>query len=72
LLARKRFELGLLSLPRAEYPHLVDSAHELVDAQFSKPQVLLKDIVDLMVSGIEAMLNRKSRRTPRQRVDKHA
>jgi len=67
-LARKRFELVLLSLPRAEYPHIVDSAHELVNAQFSQPKDLLKDIVDLIVAGIEAMLARKARRTRRRRA----
>lgn len=46
LLARKRFELELLSLPRAAYPNVVASAPELVDAQFSDPQLLLKGIVD--------------------------
>jgi AcrR family transcriptional regulator len=63
MLARKRFELVLLSLPRAEYPKVVDSARELVDAQFCQPQQLLKEIVDLMVAGVEAMLERTRGRT---------
>jgi AcrR family transcriptional regulator len=66
LLARKRFELELLSLPRGEYPNVVQSARELVDAQFGQPQQLLKEIVDLMVSGAEAMLASKRRRSPRR------
>src|SRR5262245_40493274 len=57
--ARKRFELELLSLPRAEYPNLVASARELVDAQFGNPQQLLKGIVDVMVGGVEAMLTKR-------------
>ncbi len=59
LLARKQFELVLLSLPRTGYPNLVASARELVDAQFSQPQDLVKQIVDLMVAGVEATLQHK-------------
>lgn len=66
MLARKQFELVLLSLPRAGYPNVVDSARELVDAQFSQPQRLLKEIVDLIVAGVEAMLEQKSERTTRR------
>jgi len=64
MLARKQFELVLLGLSRAEYPNLRDSARELVDAQFCEPQQLLKEVVDLMVAGVEARLERK-RRTAR-------
>lgn len=66
MLARKRFELELLSLPRAEYPNVVASARELVDAQFSDPQQLLKGIVDFMVSGVEATLNNRRGSQPRR------
>jgi len=59
-LARKRFELDLLSLPRAEYPTVVASARELADAQFSNPQHQLKRIVDFMVGGVAAMLEKRS------------
>jgi AcrR family transcriptional regulator len=64
LLARKRFELELLSLPRAEYPTVVASARELTDAQFSNPQQQLKGIVDFMVGGVEAMLEKRKRNVP--------
>jgi AcrR family transcriptional regulator len=57
--ARKRFELEMLSLPRAEYPNVVASARELVDAQFSDPQQLVKLFVDFTVGGVEAMLNKR-------------
>jgi TetR/AcrR family tetracycline transcriptional repressor len=60
LVARKRFELELLSLPRAEYPNVVASARELADVQFSDPQLLLKGIVDFIVDGVEAMLNKRN------------
>jgi TetR/AcrR family transcriptional regulator, tetracycline repressor protein len=65
MLARKQFELVLLGLSRAEYPNLRDSARELVDAQFCEPQQLLKEVVDLMVAGVDALLERKRRRTAR-------
>jgi TetR/AcrR family transcriptional regulator, tetracycline repressor protein len=58
-LAHKRFELDLLSLPRAEFPNVVASARELADAQFSNPEQQLKGIVDFMVGGVEAMLAKR-------------
>jgi TetR/AcrR family tetracycline transcriptional repressor len=61
-LARKRFELELLSLPRAEYPNVAASAAELVDAQFSEPQQHVKGIVEFMVAGVEAMRDKRGRR----------
>jgi TetR/AcrR family transcriptional regulator, tetracycline repressor protein len=59
--ARKRFELELLTLPRAEYPNLVASADELADAQFSDPQQLLKEFVDFTVGGVEARVTKRQR-----------
>ncbi len=61
VLARKQFELVLLSLPREGYPNLVASGRELVDAQFCQPQALMKEVVDLMVAGAEAMLEGKKK-----------
>ena len=66
--SRKRFGLELLSLPRAEYPNVVASARELVDAQFSWPQQLLKVIVDFTVAGVEALRDRRKARGPRRLV----
>lgn len=60
-LARKRFELELLSLPRGDYPNVVASVPELVDAQFREPQALLEEIVDFLVAGVEAMRDKKNR-----------
>jgi len=59
MLARKRFELELLSLPRADFPNVVASARELVDAQFSGPEQLLKGVVDFMVDGVAALLEKR-------------
>ncbi len=64
LVARKRFELELLSLPRAEYPNVVASARELADVQFSDPQLLLKGVVDFIVDGVEAMLDKRKGSRP--------
>ena len=65
LVARKRFELDLLSLPRADYPNVVGSARELVEAQFSNPHYQLKGIVDFMVGGVEARLEQRKKRRGR-------
>lgn len=64
VVARKRFELELLSLPRADFPNVVASAHELVDAQFSNPQQQLKGLVDFMVDGVAALLNKRTLNRP--------
>jgi AcrR family transcriptional regulator len=70
LLARKRFELDLLSLPRADYPNVVASARELAEVQFSDPRLQSKAIVDFIVDGVEALLAKRSgsrsRRHPTQ------
>ncbi len=67
LLARKRFELDLLSLPRAEYPNVVASARDLADAQFSNPQQQMKGIADFIVGGVAAMLEKRTGSEPGRR-----
>jgi TetR/AcrR family tetracycline transcriptional repressor len=63
-LLRKRFELGLLSLHRDQFPNTVGSAGELADVWASDPDRWWPDTVDLLVYGLEAMLRkeRKGRR----------
>ncbi|HXC79055.1 MAG TPA: TetR family transcriptional regulator [Candidatus Acidoferrum sp.] len=63
-LLRKRFELGLLSLHRDQFPHSVASARGLADVWASDPDRWWPDTVDLLVFGLEAMLRkgRKGRR----------
>jgi hypothetical protein len=61
LLARKRFELELLSLPRGEYPNVAASVPELVDAQFTEPHAAVEEIVDFLVAAVEAMRDKKKR-----------
>jgi len=64
LVARKRFELDMLTLPRAEFPNIVASARELADAQFCDPKRQLKGIVDFIVDGVAAMLEKRKRSRP--------
>jgi AcrR family transcriptional regulator len=64
-LLRKRFELGLLSLHRDQFPNTLATAGELADVWASHPDRWWPDTVDLMVFGLEAML-RKERRGRRK------
>ena len=63
-LLRRRFELGLLSLQRDQFPNTVATARELADVWASDPDRSWPDTVDLLVYGLEAMLRkgRKGRR----------
>jgi AcrR family transcriptional regulator len=61
-LVRKRFELVQLTLPGDRFPNLIDSAHELADVWLSHPDRWWNDTVDLIVFGMEAMLERQKRR----------
>src|ERR1700730_24663 len=64
-LLRKRFELGLLSLQRDQFPKTVATAEELADVWSSDPDRWWPDTVDLLVFGLEAML-RKGRQGRRK------
>jgi len=57
-LLRKRFELGLLSLHRDQFPNTVATARGLADVWASDPDRWWPDTVDLLVFGLEAMLRR--------------
>lgn len=63
-LLRKRFELGLLSLHRDQFPNTLATAGELASVWASDPERSWPDTVDLLVFGLEAMLRkeRKGRR----------
>jgi AcrR family transcriptional regulator len=63
-LLRKRFELGLLSLHRDQFPNTAATARQLADVWASDPDRWWSDTVDLLVFGLEAMLRkgRKGRR----------
>jgi len=57
-LLRKRFELGLLSLHRDQFPNTVTTAGELADVWASDPDRSWPDTVNLLVFGLEAMLQK--------------
>ena len=67
-LLRKRFELGLLSLDRDQFPNSVATARELADLWAGDPDRLWPDTVDLLVFGLEAML-RKGRKGRKGRAE---
>jgi TetR/AcrR family tetracycline transcriptional repressor len=60
-LLRKRFELGLLSLPGDQFPSTLATARELADVWASDPDRWWSDTVDLLVFGLEAMLQKGRR-----------
>ena len=57
-LLRKRFELGMLSLQRDQFPNTVATARELADVWASDPDRSWPDTVDLLVYGLEAILRK--------------
>jgi TetR/AcrR family tetracycline transcriptional repressor len=57
-LLRRRMELIQLSLPRDEYPNLVESASDLADVWLSDPDRWWRETVDLITFGLERMLER--------------
>jgi TetR/AcrR family tetracycline transcriptional repressor len=66
-LLHRQVELAQLSLPRDQFPHIVESAHEVADVWLSDPDLWWRDTVDLIVFGLEQMLERsqaRSRRDP--------
>jgi TetR/AcrR family tetracycline transcriptional repressor len=57
-LLRRRVELAQLSLPRDQFPHTVESAREVADVWLSDPDLWWLETVDLIVFGLERMLER--------------
>ena len=55
-LLQRRFALTLLSLPRAEFPNLVESAEDTAEVWLSDPNQWWRNTVDLIVFGLERML----------------
>jgi len=58
-LLRRRMELNLLSLPRDEFLNIVDSGRDLAEVWLSNPDRWWRDTVDLIVFGLETMLERR-------------
>lgn len=57
-LLRRRFALTQLSLPRDEFPNLIESADDTAEVWLSDPDHWWQDTVDLITFGLERMLER--------------
>jgi len=58
-LLRRQTELAQLSLPRDRFPHSVASAREVADVWLSDPDQWWPDTVDLLVYGLQRLLERR-------------
>jgi AcrR family transcriptional regulator len=63
-LLRKRFALVQLSLPRDEFPNLVESAEETAEVWLSDPDRWWPNTVDLITFGLQRMLERSREGSP--------
>jgi TetR/AcrR family tetracycline transcriptional repressor len=57
-LLRRGFALAQLSLPRDEFPNLIESAEDTADVWLSDPDRWWRNTVDLIVFGLERILDR--------------
>ena len=57
-LMRRGFALAQLSLPRDEFPNLVESAEDMAEVWLSDPDRWWRNTVDLITFGLERMLER--------------
>ncbi len=57
-LLRRRFVLNQLSLPRDEFPNLVESADDTAEVWLTDPNHWWRNTVDLITFGLERMLER--------------
>lgn len=57
-LLRRRFALAQLSLPRDEFPNLVESAEDTAEVWLTDPDHWWPNTVDLLTFGLERMLER--------------
>jgi len=57
-LLRRRFALSQLSLPRDEFPNLVESADDTAEVWLTDPNHWWRNTVDLIMFGLERMLER--------------
>jgi AcrR family transcriptional regulator len=57
-LMRRGFALGLLSLPRDEFPNLTGSAEDMAEVWLSDPDRWWGNTVDLIIFGLEGILER--------------
>ena len=66
-LMRRRMVLAQLSLPRDEFPNLVDSAEDTAEVWLADPNRLWGNTVDLIMFGLEGLLERSRDGSPPQR-----
>jgi len=57
-LLRRGFALVLVSLPRDEFPNLVESAEDTAEVWLTDPNEWWRNTVDLIIFGLERMLER--------------
>ena len=57
-LLRRRFALAQLSLPRDEFPNLIESAEDTAEVWLTDPNAWWGNTVDLITFGLERMLER--------------
>jgi len=57
-LLRRRFALAQMSLPRDEFPNLVESAEDTAEVWLADPDNWWRNTVDLLTFGLERMLER--------------
>jgi hypothetical protein len=55
---RRGFALVLMSLPRDEFPNLVESAEDTAEVWLTDPNEWWRNTVDLITFGLERMLER--------------
>jgi AcrR family transcriptional regulator len=61
-LLRRRFALSQMSLPRDEFPNLVESAEDTAEVWLTDPNHWGRDTVDLITFGLERLLERPTGR----------
>src|SRR5215207_779188 len=57
-LLRRGFALAQMSLPRDEFPNLIESAEDTAEVWLSEPDRWWRNTVDLIVFGLERLLER--------------
>lgn len=66
-LLRRRFALAQMSLPRDEFPNLVESAEDTAEVWLTDPNHWWGNTVDLITFGLERMLERSRDGSPSQK-----
>jgi len=62
-LLRRRFALTQMSLPRDEFPNLIESAEETAEVWLTDPSEWWDNTVDLITFGLERMLERSGNKS---------